>query len=111
MRSISKSVMLLLLLFFSLFAHSQTDAIRINQLGYYPSANKFALVVATKASSFEIVNISNNQIEFKGNLSPETFWKDAGDSLKICDFSALTKIGQYKIRIPEFGESHAFEIS
>ncbi len=111
MKHISKSLLFILLFGWVLSAHSQTGAIRINQLGYYPDANKIAVVVFTKASTFEVINIQDNTVEFAGNLSSQVFWKDSGDSIKRCDFSSLTKIGTYKIRIPGFGESHPFEIS
>ena len=111
MKYITKSFLLTILFSWSFIAYSQTGAIRINQLGYYPTSNKIAVVVFTKASTFEVVNVQNNSVELTGNLSAEIFWKDAGDSIKRCDFSTLTKIGTYKIRIPEFGESYPFEIS
>jgi len=111
MKHFTKTALLALLLTWSFLAHSQTGAIRINQVGYYPDANKIALVVFSKASTFEVVNVLDNSVELSGNLSAQVFWKDAGDSIKIVDFSALTKTGTYKIRIPEFGESYPFEIS
>ncbi len=95
----------------SLIAYSQTGNIRINQLGYYPAANKMALVIHTQASTFELVNALDGSLEFSGNMSPQKYWADAGDSLKICDFSTFTKPGNYRIRIPGFGESFEFEIS
>jgi endoglucanase len=80
-------------------------------VGYYPLANKFAVVVNTKATTFEVLNVLDNAVEYSGNLSSEMLWKDAMDSVKKADFSSLTKIGSYKIRIPGFGESYPFEIS
>lgn len=111
MKYFSKSILFILLLILAQRASSQTGAIRINQVGYYPTANKIAIVVYTKASTFEVVSVPENKVEFAGNLSAEIFWKDAGDSVKRADFSALNKLGTYKIRIPEFGESYPFEIS
>ncbi len=111
MKYFSKSILFMLLLILAQLASSQTGAIRINQVGYYPTANKIAVVVFTKASTFEVVSVPDNKVEFTGNLSAEVFWKDAGDSVKRADFSAFNKIGTYKIRIPEFGESYPFEIS
>ena len=111
MKRLTKLTLFFLLFSWSLLALSQTGAIRINQVGYYPTANKIAVVVFTKASAFEVVNVADNTVELTGNLSPQVFWKDSGDSIKKADFSALTKIGTYKIRIPEFGESYPFEIS
>ena len=111
MKYITKSFLFTLLFSWSLISYSQTGAIRLNQLGYYPTANKVAVVVFTKASTFNVVNVQDNTVEFTGNMSPKVSWKDAGDSIKRCDFSTLTKTGTYKIRIPGFGESHPFEIS
>lgn len=111
MKPIIKSLLLLLLASLSLLTYSQTGAIRINQLGYYPAANKIAIVVFPKANTFEVVNVQDNSVELSGNLSAKVFWKDAGDSIKRCDFSSITKPGTYKIRIPGFGESYPFEIS
>jgi len=111
MKQILNAVIFTFFLGLALTSNAQTGAIRINQLGYYPESNKIAVVVFTKASTFEVVNIEDNTVEFSGGMSNEVFWKDAADSVKRCDFSALTKPGRYKIRIPEFGESYAFEIS
>ncbi len=111
MKHLTKSIVLILFFIFSLKVYSQSGAIRINQVGYYPTANKIAVVVFTKASTFEVVSVPDNVVEFTGNLSPEVFWKDAMDSVKKADFSSVTKLGTYKIRIPEFGESYQFEIS
>ncbi|HAH23575.1 MAG TPA: hypothetical protein DCL77_07435, partial [Prolixibacteraceae bacterium] len=111
MKITHRFVLFIILFTSSIISYSQTGAIRINQVGYYPTANKIAIVVFPKASTFEVVNVQDNTIEFTGNMSSKVFWKDAGDSIKRCDFSALTKPGTYKIRIPDFGESYPFEIS
>ena len=111
MKRFSKLVLVCLFSALSFFTYSQTGSIRINQLGYYPDANKIAVVVFTKASTFEIINTADNSVELTGNLSAEKYWIDAGDSVKQCNFSALTKPGIYKIRIPDFGESYPFEVS
>lgn len=111
MKFISKLLLIALLFSCSVICYAQTGAIRINQLGYYPAANKIAIVVYTRATTFEVINIQDNSVELTGNLSAKLYWKDAGDTIKRCDFSALTKPGNYKIRIPGFGESYPFEIS
>lgn len=96
---------------FAILANAQSGAIRINQLGYYPTANKFAVVANKNAATFELVNADDNKVEFSGNLGPRTYWKDANDSVKLCDFSDFTKPGNYFIRIPGFGDSYVFSIS
>ncbi len=95
----------------SLLSYTQSASIRINQLGYYPAANKIALVANTNATSFEIVNTEDGTVELSGEMTPGNYWSDAGDSIQLCDFSELTKPGTYKIQIPGFGASYTFEIS
>jgi len=90
---------------------SQTGAIRLNQVGYYPESNKIALAVFTGENTFEVINIEDNSVAYTGTLSQGAFWTDAGDSIRSADFSELKIPGRYKIRIPGAGESHIFEIS
>ncbi|MGE0019249.1 MAG: glycoside hydrolase family 9 protein [Draconibacterium sp.] len=111
MDNFSKLFILSILLIFSSVVTAQTGAIRINQLGYYPDANKVALVVFTNATTFEVINTLDSTVAFTGNLSAKMYWKDSGDTIKRADFSALKTEGTYKIRIPGFGESYPFEIS
>lgn len=111
MNNFSKLLIFSVLLFFSSVVTAQTGAIRINQLGYYPDANKIALVVFTNATTFEVVNTLDSTVAFNGNLSAKMYWRDSGDTLKRADFSALKTEGTYIIRIPGFGESYPFEIS
>jgi len=111
MRQLTKSILSVLLFSFSLVVFSQSGAIRINQVGYYPTGNKVAIVAFTNASIFEVVSVPDNFVEFAGTMSSQIFWKESGDTVKKADFSPLTKPGIYKIRIPGFGESYPFEIS
>ena len=111
MSRFKRSALLALFSVCPFLVYPQAGAIRINQLGYYPTANKIAIVVFTKATTFEVVNAQTNEVEFTGNLSPQMYWQDAGDSVKQADFTALTKTGTFKLRIPGFGESYPFEIS
>jgi endoglucanase len=101
----------LLALSLSLSIYAQTGAIRINQLGYYPDAHKIVPVVFTDAGTFEVVNTADSAVEYSGSLAAPAYWSDAGDSIRLCDFTGLTKTGIYQIRIPGFGESYPFEIS
>lgn len=111
MNKFSKLFILGILFIFSSVVTAQTGAIRINQLGYYPDANKIALVVFTNATTFEVINTLDSTVAFSGNLSAKMYWRDSGDTLKRADFSALKAEGIYKIKIPGFGESYPFEIS
>lgn len=111
MKSIKFIVIFILFLGIYTGSFAQSGSIRINQLGYYPNANKIAVVSFCNAGSFEILNILDSTVEYSANMSAVKYWKDSGDSVKFCDFSSLTKVGKYFIRIPEFGDSYPFEIS
>ncbi|HCE58384.1 MAG TPA: hypothetical protein DER09_11275 [Prolixibacteraceae bacterium] len=111
MYDFSKLFIFSILFVFSFVAKAQTGAIRINQVGYYPDANKIAVVVFTDATTFEVINTLDSTVAFSGNLSAKMYWKDSGDTLKRADFSSLKTEGTYKIKIPGFGESYPFEIS
>lgn len=90
---------------------AQVNAIRINQLGYYPGSNKIAIVTFCPATQFELVRLSDSVVVFSGNLSSSVYWSDAADSVKKADFSTFTETGKYFLRIPGFGSSYPFEIS
>jgi endoglucanase len=111
MKRFSGSMLVSLISGYFSIVYSQTGSIRINQVGYYPEAAKIGFVVFARQDSFQVVDNKDNTIVLTGNLSTEVFWKDAGDSIKYFDFSALTSPGSYKIRIPGSGESSSFEIS
>ncbi len=99
------------LLILPLLNYAQTGAIRINQVGYYPTANKIAFVTFAKAGTFEIVDAQTDDVVFTGTLTEPEYWSDAGDTVCRCDFSDLTTPGTYKIRIQGYGESYPFEVS
>ena len=100
MHSFRKLIYSTALLGFSLFTFSQTGAIRINQVGYYPDAPKFGTVVYTDATTFEVFNTEDNSIEYSGTLSPKVYWYDSGDSVSLLDFSDLVKPGIYRSVFP-----------
>lgn len=112
MKDSSKLFLVALLLLTSDFLLAQTGAIRINQLGYYPTANKLAVIVnSAGVSTFEVQDTIDNSVVLTGNLSPSVYWTDAGDSVRLADFSAITAPGTYRLVLPGFGESYPFSIS
>ena len=111
MKSIKSLVILVLCFGIYQESSAQAGSIRINQLGYYPDANKIAVVSFCNSSSFEIINTLDSVVEYSADMSAMKYWKDSGDSVKFCDFTPFTKIGNYIIRIPGFGDSYPFEIS
>jgi endoglucanase len=88
---------------------SFSDAIRINQLGFYPKATKQFVFVDNKATEFEIVD-KNNKVVFEGNLNKQGFWEASGEEVLLGDFSDFKKIGTYSIIVDKKWQSYPFQI-
>ncbi len=84
--------------------------IRINQLGYLPSSQKIAIVPGVVATSFTVVDGSNTEV-LSGSLTDAKTWEPALESVKLADFSSITKAGTYKIRVTGVDDQPAFTIS
>ncbi|MFP4416320.1 MAG: glycoside hydrolase family 9 protein [Chitinispirillaceae bacterium] len=95
-----------------LFMHSLAgaDSYRLNQLGYYPTAPKIAIVVGTADSTFEVIN-SSDEVVFSGELSEPLVWSSAGETVKQAVFTDITRQGTYWIRTESLGMSYPFRIS
>jgi endoglucanase len=72
--------------------------ILLNQLGYYPLAQKIALL-KVKADSFEVVEVTSQKVVFTGKTGPFCYWEFSGDSVSVADFSAVASPGNYQIRL------------
>lgn len=88
-----------------------SEAIRINQTGYYPSAVKTAVIALPAASdSFQLVLKETRQVVFYGRLSNPVTWKLAGETVRIADFSAMKIPGEYMLFVRGLGYSYPFRI-
>ncbi len=87
------------------------DAIRINQVGYYPNAPKKAIVVAGEnTTTFQIIDLANKNSVFEGNLTESKKWDLAGETVQVADFSNFSISGSYRVYVNGLGYSHPFEI-
>jgi endoglucanase len=93
------------------FESAHSEAIRVNQIGYYPNAVKKAVLSDIKESSdFIVVDLDKMNVVFTDTLSNQVLWKLAGQQVKVADFSALNTPGNYAVFIPGTGYSYPFEI-
>ncbi len=92
----------------SLKAATQEN-IRLNQLGFFPNAQKIAAVIDTDVSTFQIVR--GTSVVFEGDLSKENYWSQSKEDVKLADFSALDIRGTYQLKLPNGELSHSFHIS
>ena len=97
------------------FHHStlsqSSEAIKLNQLGFYPKAPKLAVVTTTVTSSeFYITSVNSKDTFFTGTLSAEKQSANSSTKTRIADFSAFTKQGTY-ILSTAAGNSYPFRIN
>ena len=88
---------------------SLTDQLRINQVGYYPTAVKEFVVADLEASSF-LVLTENGKKVFKAALLDRGMWDISGEKIRIGDFTKLKKPGIYYIALNTGERSAPFEI-
>ncbi len=87
-----------------------TDAIRINQLGYYPESVKKFIVADSIASYFEVIDSEGKSI-FKGNLIDNGIWISSGEGASMGDFTKVEKEGAYYILVDGKYRSYPFIIN
>jgi endoglucanase len=90
-------------------ADSSQVKIRLNQIGFYPSAEKKAIIPGADTGAFYLKDISNRKV-FSGRLTFATKPGFSGKKTAIANFSDFKKIGTYYIFIPAIGNSYRFNI-
>ena len=106
------SLIFIVLLIMVHVASSQGSSdIRFDQIGFYPSMPKIAVVKNASSTPFYIVSSSLSDTLFKGALSTAQTWTYSNESVSIADFSDLKKSGIYKMLVPGVGVSNSFEIN
>jgi len=86
--------------------------IKVDQVGYLPTAPKIALVAAAQpASTFTIRRTSDSSIVFRGQLATPVDDKDTGDRVQWADFTTFNKTGTYFLDVPGVGRSWNFTIA
>ena len=73
-----------------------TGVILVNQIGYYPDAQKVALIRST-SGTFEVIDAVTGKRVFKGIPGEPQYWSFSGDTVRAADFSALKKPGTYRL--------------
>ena len=82
---------------------TQTDDIRINQLGYYPNCPKTAVVEeGCLASTYRIENADGETV-WENPASRKAVSPWSGKEREIIDFSNLTEPGDYVLRAGQYG--------
>ncbi|MEJ7913128.1 MAG: glycoside hydrolase family 9 protein [Chitinophagaceae bacterium] len=110
---VMKQMLSLLLLLPTCITHGQqaTEAIRLNQVGFYNKLPKVAAIAgATKHSIFYLVHAGSTDTVFEGRLSEERRSVNSSLVTRLAEFSSFQKEGRYFIDVPGLGRSYTFEI-
>jgi endoglucanase len=85
--------------------------IRLNQIGFYPSMQKIAIVLDTGNIPFFVISTSSSDTVFSGILTSVQTWSYSEESVSKADFSSFQTIGEYIIAVPGAGTSYPFKIN
>ncbi len=102
--------LLLLALPHSSSAQSASGKIRLNQIGFYPSGPKLAVVVDPPSTTFHLLTADLSDTVYTGTLSSVANYTPAGETVRRADFTDFATIGEFVVLIPDLGRSHPFEI-
>lgn len=85
-------------------------SIKLNQLGFLPASDKVAVVPASPATVFSVVNTANGTVVWHGVLGTPAHWAPSGEMVSLADFSGLTAPGDYQIKVDGLATSTRFTI-
>lgn len=88
---------------------ADVEAIRINQLGYYPGSVKQFALADISAVSFDIIDEENIPV-YSGKLKDAGTWDKSGEKIMLGDFSALVETGEFRVVLDNGMASYPFEI-
>lgn len=88
-----------------------TDAIRLNQIGFYPDAPKFAVAVGSGSDCFHVTTPDLADTVFTAAAGQAETWTHSGETVRLLDFTDFAIPGEYTLVVPDLGQSHAFRIA
>lgn len=87
------------------------ESIRMNQIGFYPHAPKFAVAVGSTDDVFYLTSPDLVDTVFTGALGTARTWSHSGETVKLADFTEFQEPGVYTIVIEDLGQSRPFSIA
>lgn len=92
-------------------AQQPGPAIQLNQVGFYPTAPKLAVVVGASAGKFYLTAPGQTKPVFTGELGAARYDSLARQQLRWADFSGCHAVGTFVLSVPGVGVSAPFRIS
>ncbi|PAP76006.1 glycoside hydrolase family 9 protein [Rubrivirga marina] len=102
---------LLAVLLVATAAQAQTDAIRLNQIGFYPDGPKTAVVVDAEAETFTVRPAGGGEAVYSGAFGAAETWGPSGETVRLAEFSDLAAPGEYVVEVDGVGTSYPFAVS
>jgi endoglucanase len=113
-RNATPVILFTVLCFFSILGKGQSSGniIKLNQLGFYPNAEKIAIVTGTVSSPyFYVLSLPSHDTVYKARLEDTLSSPWSAPITRIARFSAIVKQGNYLVYIPGAGSSYPFTIN
>jgi endoglucanase len=95
---------------FILNAQDAASKIRLNQIGFYPDAQKIAVVASDTERSFVVKSAANGEVVFTSKLGSVRKSSFSPVMTRVADFSVVNKPGIYMLNVSGIGDSYSFEI-
>jgi endoglucanase len=92
-------------------ALAAAPAIRVNQLGFAPGATKLAVVASSTGTTFEVIDDASGKPVLAGKLGAASQWQPSMETVRLADFSSLTRPGSYRLRVAGAQLSDRFRIA
>ncbi|RYY21694.1 MAG: cellulase [Cytophagaceae bacterium] len=93
-----------------LCAQQPAEAVRLNQVGFYPAAPKVAVVVGASAGKFYLTTLDRGTPVFTGVLGAAHYDSLARQPTRTADFSGCQRVGTFVLSVPGVGVSAPFQI-
>lgn len=103
---------LLLSLFVNVCHGQPSDNIKLNQVGFYPKAEKIAIVTGEVNSKwFYVINASTRDTVYASILQDTMRSRWSTAVTRVARFSSVDKTGTYILSLPGIGNSYPFVVS
>jgi endoglucanase len=83
--------------------------VRLNSIGYLSDSPKRASIAAA-CTEFKVLRAANGSLALAGTVSGVVTNQDTQEELRVVDFSAIREPGEYRLVIPNVGESPVFRV-
>jgi len=88
---------------------AESPAIRLNTVGYLPTAAKQASVAAP-GTNFTVVRLADHAVVFTGSVTAPVLNPATQEQICTAEFSKLAQPGDYQLDVPGVGRSAPFRI-